>query len=114
MLLEKADRLGGSIFSEKIDGCLVEGGPDSFMTEKPAAAKLCAELGIADHLVGSNDSSRKTYILLKNRLVSLPDGLMFMVPTKLVPTALSPLFQLEDEDTHGAGAIETATSDGKR
>ncbi len=92
VLLEKADRLGGSIFSERIDGCLVEGGPDSFMTEKPAAAKLCAELGIADHLVGSNDSSRKTYILLKNRLVSLPDGLMFMVPTKLVPTALSPLF----------------------
>ncbi len=92
VLLEKADRLGGSIFSEKIDGCLVEGGPDSFMTEKTAAAKLCAELGIADHLVGSNDSSRKTYILLNNRLVSLPDGLMFMVPTKLVPTALSPLF----------------------
>jgi protoporphyrinogen/coproporphyrinogen III oxidase len=92
VLVEKAGRLGGSIFSERIDGCLVEGGPDSFMTEKPAAARLCAELGIADHLVGSNDSSRKTYILLKNRLVSLPDGLMFMVPTKLVPTALSPLF----------------------
>lgn len=92
VLLEKAGRLGGSIFSERIDGCLVEGGPDSFMTEKPAAAKLCAELGIADHIVGSNDRSRKTYILLKNRLVSLPDGLMFMVPTKLVPTALSPLF----------------------
>jgi oxygen-dependent protoporphyrinogen oxidase len=92
VLLEKSARLGGSIFSERIDGCLVEGGPDSFMTEKPSAAKLCAELGIEDHLVGSNDSSRKTYILLKNRLISLPDGLMFMVPTKLVPTALSPLF----------------------
>jgi protoporphyrinogen/coproporphyrinogen III oxidase len=92
VLFEKSSRLGGSIFSERIDGCLVEGGPDSFMTEKPAAAKLCAELGIADHLVGSNDASRKTYILLKNRLVALPDGLMFMVPTKLVPTALSPLF----------------------
>lgn len=91
-LFEKSSRLGGSIFSERIDGCLMEGGPDSFMTEKPAAAKLCAELGIADHLVGSNDASRKTYILLKNRLVALPDGLMFMVPTKLIPTALSPLF----------------------
>src|SRR5664279_1620985 len=49
-------------------------------------------LGIADHLVGSNDSSRKTYILLKNKLIPLPDGLMFMVPTKLIPTALTPLF----------------------
>ena len=92
VLFEKSGRLGGSIFSEQIDGCTVEGGPDSFMTEKPAAAKLCAELGIADHLVGSNDSSRKTYILLKNKLIPLPDGLMFMVPTKLIPTALTRLF----------------------
>ncbi len=92
VLFERSARLGGSIFSEQIDGCTVEGGPDSFMTEKPAAAKLCAELGIADHLVGSNDSSRKTYILLKNKLIPLPDGLMFMVPTKLIPTALTPLF----------------------
>ncbi len=91
-LFERSARLGGSIFSEQIDGCTVEGGPDSFITEKPAAAKLCAELGIADHLVGSNDSSRKTYILLKNKLIPLPDGLMFMVPTKLIPTALTPLF----------------------
>src|SRR5208337_4704273 len=31
-------------------------------------------------------------ILVKNRLVALPDGLMFLVPTKLVPTALTRLF----------------------
>jgi protoporphyrinogen/coproporphyrinogen III oxidase len=92
VLFERSPRLGGCIFSERIDECMVEGGPDSFMTEKPAAVKLCAELGIADHLVGSNDASRKTYILLKNRLIPLPDGLMFMVPTKLIPTALTPLF----------------------
>ncbi|HVJ09434.1 MAG TPA: protoporphyrinogen oxidase [Acidisarcina sp.] len=92
VLLEKSPRLGGSVFSEWVDGCLVEGGPDSFMTEKVSATKLCADLGIADHLVGSNDSARKTYILLKNRLIALPDGLMFLVPTKLIPTALTPLF----------------------
>lgn len=92
LLLEGSLRLGGSIFSERIDECLVEGGPDSFMTEKTSATNLCAELGLTDHLVGSNDASRKTYILLKNRLVAMPDGLMFMVPTKLVPTALTPLF----------------------
>ena len=30
--------------------------------------------------------------MVRNRLVPLPDGLMFLVPTKLVPTALSGLF----------------------
>jgi oxygen-dependent protoporphyrinogen oxidase len=45
-------------------------------------------------LVPSNDAARKTYILVKNKLVPLPDGLMFLVPTKLIPTALTPLFSL--------------------
>ena len=91
-LYESAGRLGGVISSETIDGCVVEGGPDSFLTEKPAAAALCRELGIADQLLPSNDAERRTYILVRNRLLPLPDGLMFMVPTKLVPTILTPLF----------------------
>lgn len=91
-LYEAAPRLGGVISSETIDGCIVEGGPDSFLTEKPAAAALCRELGIADQLLPSNDRERRTYIVVKNRLIPLPDGLMFMIPTKLVPTALTPLF----------------------
>ena len=91
-LFESGQRLGGCLSSDRIEGCLVEAGPDSFLTEKPWALTLCKELGIDDQLIGSNDSQRKTYIVVKNRLVVMPDGLMFMVPTKLVPTALSPLF----------------------
>lgn len=95
VLFEQQNRLGGCIHSESVDGCVIEGGPDSFLSEKPAAAKLCQELGIGDALTGSDDGNRRTYILLKNRLIPLPDGLMFMVPTKLVPTALTPLFSLK-------------------
>ena len=91
-LFESGQRLGGCMSSDYIEGCLVEAGPDSFLTEKPWALSLCQELGIADQLIGSNDSQRKTYIVVKGRLVVMPDGLMFMVPTRLVPTALSPLF----------------------
>jgi protoporphyrinogen/coproporphyrinogen III oxidase len=91
-LFESAGRLGGSMYSERIDGCVVEAGPDSFLSEKPAASVLAKELGIGDQLIGSNDAQRKTYIVVKNRLIEMPDGLMFMVPTKIVPTALSPLF----------------------
>lgn len=93
-VFESRDRLGGSLCSERVDGSVLEQGPDSFLTEKPAAAELCRELGLTADLIPSNDAARKTYIVIKNRLVSLPDGLMFLVPTKLVPTALSPLFSL--------------------
>ena len=91
-LYEASPRLGGVLRTDHIDGCVVEAGPDSFVSEKPWAADLCRDLGIADQLIGSNDADRKTYILTRGRLVEMPDGLMFMVPTKILPTGLSPLF----------------------
>jgi protoporphyrinogen/coproporphyrinogen III oxidase len=91
-LFESGDRLGGSLASEIVDGAVLERGPDSFLSEKPAAAELCRELGLASELLPSNDAARKTFIVVKNRLVALPDGLMFLVPTKLIPTALTRLF----------------------
>src|SRR5579864_5384751 len=92
LLYESSSRLGGVLQTEHIDGCLVEAGPDSFVTEKPWAADLARALGLGDQLIGSNDADRKTYILTKGRLVVMPDGLMFMVPTKILPTGFSPLF----------------------
>jgi oxygen-dependent protoporphyrinogen oxidase len=71
---------------------VVEAGPDSFLTEKPWATDLCRDLGLGDQLISSNDADRKTYILTNSRLVIMPDGLMFMVPTKIIPTGLSSLF----------------------
>jgi protoporphyrinogen/coproporphyrinogen III oxidase len=93
-LFEAGARLGGSLASETFEGAVLERGPDSFLTEKPAAAELCRELGLGADLVPSNDAERKTWIVVKNRLVALPDGLMFLVPTKLVPTALTRLFSI--------------------
>lgn len=91
-LFEASGRLGGVLASQKVNGAVLELGPDSFLSEKPAAAELCRELGLGAELMGSNDSDRKTYIVVRNRLIPLPDGLMFLVPTKLIPTALSRLF----------------------
>ena len=92
VLYEASPNLGGVLRTEHVDGCLVEAGPDSFVTEKPWATDLCRALGLGDQLIGSNDADRKTYILTGGRLVEMPDGLMFLVPTKILPTGLSPLF----------------------
>jgi oxygen-dependent protoporphyrinogen oxidase len=91
-LYESSSRLGGVLRTEHVHGCVVEAGPDSFVTEKPWAADLCRSVGLGDELIGSNDADRNTYILTRGRLVEMPDGLMFMVPTKILPTGLSPLF----------------------
>jgi len=94
VLFEAAPRLGGVMVTDRVDGCLVEAGPDSFISEKPWAADLCRKIGLGDQLIGSNDADRKTYILAKGKLMVMPDGLMFMVPTKIMPTVLSPLFSI--------------------
>ena len=91
-LYESSAQLGGVLRTEHIDGCQVEAGPDSFITEKPWATDLCRAIGLGDQLIGSNDAERKTYILVRGHLIPMPDGLMFLVPTKILPTGLSPLF----------------------
>ena len=96
-LLEASDRLGGHLRTERVDGYVVEAGPDSFLAEKPEAAALCRELGLGDQLIGSNDAERRTYILHHGRLVPLPDGLMFLVPTRLWPTFWTPLLSFRSK-----------------
>src|SRR6476646_6375681 len=92
VLFEASARIGGVICTEVGDGFVIEAGPDSFLTEKPWAADLCRELGLSDQLIASNDAERRTYILLNGRLVPIPDGLMFMVPTNFPAAFFSSLF----------------------
>ena len=122
VIFESGTRFGGVIHTERVDGCLLEAGPDSFLTEKPWAADLCRELGLGDQLIGSNDAQRKTCMLVEGRLVPIPDGVMFMVPTQLAPAFFSPLFswhtklrivrewffrpQQNDADTSAAAFVE--------
>jgi len=93
-LIEAKERLGGVIRTERVEGFVIEAGPDSFLAEKPEAAALARELGLGDSLLGSNDSERRTYILHHGRLVPLPDGLMLLVPTRLWPMVTTPLLPL--------------------
>ncbi|MGY8761509.1 MAG: FAD-dependent oxidoreductase, partial [Nitrospinaceae bacterium] len=54
VLIEGGDRFGGKIATERSDGFLIERGPDSFISQKPAAIQLCQQLGLGDHLVSTN------------------------------------------------------------
>jgi oxygen-dependent protoporphyrinogen oxidase len=91
-LLEGADRLGGTIQTERRDGFLVECGPDSFISEKPWALDLCRRLGVEHRLVRTDDRYRSAFVVLGGRLHALPEGFQLMAPTRLTPLLTSPLF----------------------
>jgi len=90
-LIEKLPRLGGVIQTTVRAGCVIEGGPDSFISQKPEALALIKELGLEHEVIGSNDATRVTYILRHGRLVRLPEGIRMIVPTRVWPLLQSPL-----------------------
>jgi oxygen-dependent protoporphyrinogen oxidase len=90
-ILESRPRMGGVIQTGRVEGCTLEAGPDSFLSVKPAALELIRDLGLSDQVIGSNDHLRVTFVRRHGRLVALPDGLMMMVPTKIMPLVTTPL-----------------------
>ena len=92
ILLEASNHLGGKIVTYSGDGFLIEGGPDSFLTQKRAAVDLCRELGLGDQLIGSNHTATpSTYVLSKGKLHPMPEGMMLMAPTMILPILRSKL-----------------------
>ena len=91
-VLEGADRVGGTIQTEQRDGFLVEGGPDSFLSEKPLALALCQRIGLEERLMRTDDRFRRTFVVWGGRLHPLPEGFQLLAPTRLAPLLASGLF----------------------
>jgi oxygen-dependent protoporphyrinogen oxidase len=91
LVLEREARFGGKVVTERLEGFVVEGGPDAFVSTKPWALELCRELGMEDRLIRADMRRRKVYVLHRGRLRPLPDGLAMMVPSRIWPMLTTPL-----------------------
>jgi protoporphyrinogen/coproporphyrinogen III oxidase len=90
-LIESGPAFGGKIVSAREGGFVVEGGPDSFITQKTAAIELCRELGLGDKLISTNDAARKVFVWSRGKLRQMPEGVMLIIPTKITPFLKSSL-----------------------
>jgi len=90
-VLEASGRWGGKIQTDRTNGFVVEGGPDTFVSTKPWGVALCRELGLEDRLQGADMERRKVFVLTGGRLVELPEGLAMMVPSRVAPMVRTPL-----------------------
>lgn len=91
-VFEKDQRFGGLIGSIRENSLVMETGPDGFITRKQGAWELAHDLGLADEIIGVNDTLERIYVLAGKRMVPLPDGLRLLVPTNPVAFLASPLF----------------------
>ncbi len=89
-LLEASGHLGGKVRTERVDGLLVEHGPDSFVAYRPAALELIGALGLAGSVIGVN-AGRTVHVRVDGRLLPLPEGMGMVLPTRLGPLARTPL-----------------------
>ncbi|HLG22854.1 MAG TPA: protoporphyrinogen oxidase, partial [Candidatus Manganitrophaceae bacterium] len=94
LLVEAEKRLGGKILTERAGGFIIEGGPDSFITQKPWGLELCRRVGLTDQLVQTNPVEKAIYILSGGKLLPLPEGFNLMVPGRLAPFLSTPLISL--------------------
>ncbi len=91
LLLEKNNRIGGKILTERVNDLLIEGGPDSFLPEKIWTVNLAKHLGLEKEMLPSNDEHKGTFIFSGGALHPLPEGVMLMVPTMIMPLVRSTL-----------------------
>jgi oxygen-dependent protoporphyrinogen oxidase len=98
VLFEKDRRLGGKIQTEIVPDpseegeFIVDGGPDCFLTEKPACHRIAKLAGFFDDELPTDDSRKRTWILSRGKLHELPDGVFMFAPTKFLPFATTGLF----------------------
>jgi oxygen-dependent protoporphyrinogen oxidase len=93
-LFESSRRLGGIIRTEEADGFLIELGPDSFITNKPAGLRLCQEIGFAEQLIPTDARYRRSLVLRNGQPVAVPDGFMLMAPAKPWAIMTTPVLSL--------------------
>lgn len=83
-LLEKADRVGGTVRTVRQDGFICEAGPNGFLDNKPRTGELASSAGLQSALLPSNDRSRIRYIYHTGKFHKLPGSVKEFLTSDLL------------------------------
>jgi oxygen-dependent protoporphyrinogen oxidase len=82
-LLEASDRLGGVIRSRRVDGFLVEHGPNTVLATSGEIARLLESVGLTERLEWGDASSNKRFVVRGGRLRPVPTSPPGFLGTRL-------------------------------
>jgi oxygen-dependent protoporphyrinogen oxidase len=83
LVFEEASRPGGKIGSERIDGYLLESGPNSLRIENQETLDLIEDLGLTSRMIEANPAAKKRYILKNGKWVKVPSSPIEAITTPL-------------------------------
>lgn len=110
-LIEASHRLGGKMQTVVRDGFTIERGPDSFLARKTSMIRLAKEVGMEDQLVPN--STGKSYVLVNEKLYSMPGGSIMGIPTEIGPFISTNLFSVPGKLRAAADFILPRSESGK-
>src|SRR4029079_19019861 len=88
-IFDTAERAGGCAGTESFEGTLLERGPDTLVTHKPAGVALCERLGLASRLEFPATGSIEVWH--RGALLPVPEGFALLAPMRRRPLLSSPL-----------------------
>lgn len=101
VVLEGAERLGGSLWTVPFGPQRLDVGADAFLARRPEAQRLAVRLGLEDQLVAPRSGQVRLWI--DGQLRPLPEGTVFGAPSDALALARS--------GTVGARAIATTVAE---
>lgn len=103
-LIEASDRLGGKVATDRINGFVIELGPDSMLTTRPAAVALARELRLDDELIGVSEP-RSVHILRDGNPIPMPEGVGLVLPSRALPFVTTRLFSWREKMRMGIDLV---------
>ncbi len=114
LLLEGSGRCGGTLGSERVDGFVLERGPNGFLDDVPETSDLARDLGLGEKLLRASPEAKNRFIYKSGRLHALPTGPLAFLRSPIIGVRGRLRVLAEPFCGPGQGEDESVASFGRR
>ncbi|MFT5314804.1 MAG: oxygen-dependent protoporphyrinogen oxidase [Candidatus Krumholzibacteriia bacterium] len=84
-LFEKDPTCGGNLRTQAENGWQIEYGPNGYLDNEPAMARLIERLKLDDAVTPSNESAKKRFLMVNGEMVPIPTSPPAFLKSKMLP-----------------------------
>ncbi len=111
LVLEAADRAGGNVRSDHIDGRVIDRAANGWLDNEPAMGRLIEKIGVGDRIVRANDRFGTRWIFADGQRQPVPMSPPALLQTRLMPWTAKLRLLLEPFIRRGASGSAARDAD---